>query len=186
MRPVQQLTFDAFRDRRATTFTAIADQRAPRRIPWALPAVRMSALALVFWQQPSLWAYQRRRQQRTGRSHLERGCQVEELPAETQRREIVDGGPTAPVRRVVPQTCDQRRRGGWTTRFVTEVGGTKHSRPFIIGENINRYRILKRLSVHTGYAKTVPWCPTCGQCEDTWPELSVGRQWYCKKSGSTF
>ena len=119
MRPLQTLTFEALRDELRTTFRAIVDQRDPRRITWGLPAVLMRAVALVFCQHPSLLEDQRRRQQRTGRSNLERVFQVEELPSDTQMREILDGVPTEPLRRVLPQTFAQRRRVGWTTRFVT-------------------------------------------------------------------
>ena len=123
MRPLKKLTFDAFRDGLSTTFAQIADKRDPRRITWELPAVLMSAFAMLFFQHPSLLEYQRRMQQRTGRSNLERVFAVEELPSDTQMREILDGVPTEPLRRVLPQTFAQMRRVGWTTRFVTEVAG---------------------------------------------------------------
>ena len=126
MRPLQKLTFDAFRDMLATTFAAIADQRDPRRITWELPAVLMSAFAMLFFQHPSLLEYQRRMQRRTGRSNLERVFAVEEIPSDTQLREILDGVPTEPLRHVLPQTFEQMRRVGWTSRFVTAVGGEKY------------------------------------------------------------
>jgi hypothetical protein len=126
MRPLTKLTFDAFRDLLATTFAAIADPRDPRRITWEMPAVLLSAFAMLFFQHPSLLEYQRRMQKRTGRSNLERVFQVEALPSDTQMREILDGVPTEPLRRVLPQTFEQMRRVGWTTRFVTEVAGQKY------------------------------------------------------------
>jgi hypothetical protein len=126
MRPLQTLTFAAFRDLLATTFAEIADQRDPRRITWELSAVLMSAFAMLFFQHPSLLEYQRRMQKRTGVSNLERVFGVEELPSDTQMREILDGVPTEPLRRVLPQTFEQMRRVGWVTRFVTEVAGQKY------------------------------------------------------------
>jgi hypothetical protein len=123
MRPLKKLTFDAFRDMLATTFAEIADPRDPHRITWELPAVLMSAFAMLFFQHPSLLEYQRRMQQRTGRSNLERVFAVEAIPSDTQMREILDGVPPEPLRRVLPQTFEQMRRVGWTTRFVTEVAG---------------------------------------------------------------
>jgi hypothetical protein len=126
MRPLKKLTFEAFRDLLATTFIQIADHRDPRRITWELPAVLMSAFAMLFFQHPSLLEYQRRMQQRTGRSNLERVFAVEEIPSDTQMREILDGVPTEPLRRVLPQTFEQMRRVGWTTRFVTEVAGERY------------------------------------------------------------
>ena len=126
MRPLQTLTFEAFRDRLATTFAAIADQRDPRRITWELPAVLMSAFAMLFFQHPSLLEYQRRMQKRTGQSNLERVFAVAELPSDTQMREILDGVPPERLRRVLPQTFEQMRRVGWTARFVTAVAGQQY------------------------------------------------------------
>jgi hypothetical protein len=126
MRPLQTLTFATFRDLLATTFAEIADPRDPRRITWEMPAVLMSAFAMLFFQHPSLLEYQRRMQKRSGVSNLERVFAVQEIPSDTQMREILDGVPTEPLRRVLPQTFEQMRRVGWTTRFVTEVGGEKY------------------------------------------------------------
>jgi hypothetical protein len=126
MRPLRKLTFDAFRAELATTFAQLADPRDPQRITWELPAVLMSAFAMLFFQHPSLLEYQRRMQKRTGRSNLERIFQVEAIPSDTQMREILDGVPTEPLRRVLPQTFEQIRRVGWTARFVTEVAGENY------------------------------------------------------------
>jgi hypothetical protein len=83
----------------------------------------MSAFAMFFFQHPSLLEYQRRLQKQTGQSNLERVFQVAAIPSDTQMREIVDGVPTDPLRRLLPQTFEQMRRVGWTARFVTAVGG---------------------------------------------------------------
>ena len=56
MRPLQTLTFEAFRDELAATFAQIADPRDPQRLTWELPAVLMSAFARLFFQHPSLLA----------------------------------------------------------------------------------------------------------------------------------
>jgi hypothetical protein len=102
MRPLKKLTFAAFRDGLVATFAQIADSRDPRRITWELPAVLMSAFAMLFFQHPSLLEYQRRMQQRTGRSNLGRVFAMEKIPSDTQMREILDGVPTEPLRRVLP------------------------------------------------------------------------------------
>jgi hypothetical protein len=125
MRPLKTLTFDAFRDDLAPLFAQIEDMRDPARLTWELPAVLMSAFALLFFPHPSLVEYQRRLKERTGQSNLERVFRVAAIPSDTQRREIVDGVPTEPIRRVLPQPVEQMRRVGWTARFVTEVGGEK-------------------------------------------------------------
>lgn len=126
MRPLRTLTFEAFRDELAATFAQIEDPRNPQRLTWELPAVLMSAFAMFFFQHPSLLEYQRRMKHQTGRSNLERVFQVAEIPSDTQMREILDGVPTEPLRRVLPQTFEQMRRVGWTARFVAEVAGEKY------------------------------------------------------------
>src|SRR5215471_1556142 len=125
MRPLKKLTFDANRNELARTFAQIEDTRDPSRLTWELPAVLMSAFALLFFQHPSLLEYQRRLKERTGQSNLERVFGGVAIPSDTQMREILDGVPTEPIRRVLPQTFEQMRRVGWTARFVTEVGGEK-------------------------------------------------------------
>ena len=87
----------------------MADQHDPRRLTGEFPAVWMSAFAMLFFHYPSLVDYQRRMQQRTGRSHRERVVQVEEPPSATPRREIRDGVPTEPLRPVLPQTVAPMR-----------------------------------------------------------------------------
>ena len=127
MRPLKKLTFDAFRDELATTFAQIAYPRDPQRLTWEMPAVLMSAFAMLFFQHPSLLEYQRRMKQRRGQSNLERVFQVVAIPSDTQMREILDGVPPEPLRRVLPQTFEQMRRVGWTVRLVTEVAGQTDS-----------------------------------------------------------
>jgi len=77
MRPLKTLTFDAFRDQLATTFAQIDDPRDPARLTWEMPAVLMSAFAMFFFHHLSLLEYQRRMQQRTGQSNLERVFRVQ-------------------------------------------------------------------------------------------------------------
>ncbi len=126
MRPLKSFTFEVFRDLLAKTFKEISDKRDPWRITWELPAVLMSAFAMLFFQHPSLLEYQRRMKKQTGQSNLERVFQVEKIPSDTQMRKILDGAPTEPLRRVLPQAFEQLRRVGWTGRFVTEVAGEKY------------------------------------------------------------
>jgi hypothetical protein len=91
----------------------------------------MSAFAMLFFQHPSLLEYQRRLKQQTGQSNLERVFGVAAIPSDTQMREILDGVPTDPLRRVLPQTFEQMRRVGWTARFVTVVASQK-SYPIVL------------------------------------------------------
>src|SRR5581483_3008522 len=126
MRPLQSLTFEAFRDLLNSVFKRISDKRDPRRITWEMPAVLMSAFAMFFFQHPNLLEYQRRMKKKSGRSNLERVFQVAGLPSDTQMREILDGVPVEPLRRVLPEVFERMRRIGWTLRFVTELDGRQY------------------------------------------------------------
>ena len=126
MRPLKSLTFEAFRNLLAKAFREIPDQRDPTRITWEMPGVLMSAFAMFYFQHPNLLEYQRRMKKKNGRSNLQRVFGVEDLPSDTQMREILDGAPIEPLRRVLPETFERMRRVGWTVRFVTAVNGEKY------------------------------------------------------------
>lgn len=126
MRPLKSLTFEAFRDLLASAFKQIPDPRDPRRITWEMPAVLMSAFALFFFQHPNLLEYQRRMKKKSGRSNLERVFGIENLPSDTQMREILDGAPIEPLLGVLAAVFERMRRVGWTVKFVTEVEGQKY------------------------------------------------------------
>lgn len=125
MRPLKSLTFEAFRNLLASVFRQIPDPRDPRRITWEMPAVMMSAFAMFFFQHPSLLEYQRRMKKKSGRSNLERVFGIEDLPSDTQMREILDGAPIEPLLGVLSEVFERMRRVGWTVKFVTEVEGRK-------------------------------------------------------------
>lgn len=52
--------------------------------------------------------------------------QVEDLPSDTQMREILDGVTIEPLREVLSETFERRRRAEWSLKFVTEVTGVLH------------------------------------------------------------
>ncbi len=97
---MKKVTVEAFRDGRAQAFPPIPDKRVPQRMRWELPAVLRSAVAMSFFQHPSVREDQRRLKQQGGRSHLERVFEGEEIPSDAQLREMLAGVPTEPLRRV--------------------------------------------------------------------------------------
>jgi len=72
------------------------------------------------------------------------------------------------------------------TIVAEDPAGFPQSKPFVTGENINRYKILKRLHIDTSRAKTLPKCPACEQCDPTWADITVGKTWHCSNCGNTF
>lgn len=127
MRPLQHLTFEAYRDLLGAQFRQVPDERDPQRIIWKLHDVLMSGFAMFFFQHPNLLQFQQRMKQERGQSNLQRLFGVRGVPSETQMRELLDT-PAAlePLRRVLPQVFEQMRKTGWTSRLVTEVNGTNY------------------------------------------------------------
>lgn len=127
MRPLQHLTFEAYRDLLRAQFRQVQDERNPQRITWKLHDVLMSGFAMFFFQHPNLLQFQQRMQQQTGQSNLQRLFGVRSVPSDTQMRELLDN-PAAlePLRRVLPQVFEQMRKTGWTSRFVTTINGANY------------------------------------------------------------
>lgn len=125
MRPAIHLTFEAIVALLGRTFERLPDARDPNRLTYPLRDAAMSALACFFFQDPSLLAFQRRMQSRANRNNLETMFGVDAIPSDTQLREILDGVPTDPVRRLLGYVFERYRRSGWAAQFKTsrEVGG---------------------------------------------------------------
>jgi hypothetical protein len=127
MRPLQHLTFEAYRELLGTQFGQIPDKRDPQRIDWKLPDVLMSAFAMFYFQHPSMLQFQQSMEKKTGQSNLQRLFGVTSVPSDTQMRTLLDD-PAAqePVRRVLPLVFERMRQTGWTTRFVTPLHGVNY------------------------------------------------------------
>jgi len=70
--------------------------------------------------------------------------------------------------------------------IVAETPMTKRYAPFVIGENINRYRILKRLYIDTSRARRFPRCPKCNAVRASWDDLDTGSTWKCAECKTSF
>ena len=153
MRPLQQLTFAALRDLLRAQFRQVPDPRAPQRITWQLHEVLMSGFAMFFFQHPSLLQFQQSMAKQTGQSNLQRLFGVQQVPSDTQMRELLDTPAAAePLRRVLPQVFERMRQTGWTTRFVTAVNG------------VNYYTVVLDGSQYFSSEKIQ--CPACVRRQD--------------------
>ncbi len=125
MRSPIHLTFEAMVALLGRTFERLPDARDPNRLTYSMRDAAMSALACFFFQDPSLLAFQRRLKTKVNSSNLESMFGVEAIPSDTQLREILDGAPTDPVRRMLGQVFERYRRSGWAAEFKTsrDVGG---------------------------------------------------------------
>ncbi|MGE0884292.1 MAG: hypothetical protein AB7P14_12170 [Blastocatellales bacterium] len=83
MRPLQHLTFEAYRELLRAQFRQAPDARDPQRINWKLHDVLMSGFAMFCFQHPSLLQFQQSMEKQTGQSNLQRLFGVQSVPSDT-------------------------------------------------------------------------------------------------------
>jgi hypothetical protein len=126
MRPLKSLTLEAMIERLSEAFGRVPDERAEERINYPMHDTLMSGFAMMFFQHPSLLQFQRVMKQKRQRCNLETIFGVKEVPSDTQMREIVDGAPVEPLRRLLPELVEAMRRAGWAEPFKTHVPSGEH------------------------------------------------------------
>jgi hypothetical protein len=126
MRPLKSLTLEAIVDLLGTTFGEVEDPRAAAQLSYPLHDTLMSGFALMFFQHPSRLQFQRARASKRRRCNLQTIFGVNEIPSDTQRREILDGVEPEAIRGVLPQLWEKVRRAGWSGRFTTTLPSGAH------------------------------------------------------------
>jgi hypothetical protein len=126
MRPLKSLTLEAIVALLTAQFSEIADARAGEQLRYSLPATLMSGFAMMFFQHPSLLQFQRAMERKRRRCNLQTIFGVQEIPSDTQMREILDGVEPEMLREVLPQLWEKVRRVGWSRRFTTTVPRGQH------------------------------------------------------------
>lgn len=117
MRPLKSLTLEGMMSRLSDAFARIPDPRAENLIDYPLPDTLMSGFAMMFFQHPSLLQFQRAMKQKRKRCNLETIFGVQAVPSDTQMREVLDGVPIEPLRRLLPELFEGVRRAGWANQF---------------------------------------------------------------------
>ena len=98
MRPLKSLTLEAMVDLLATTCGAVNDLRVADQLRYRLSDTLLSGFAVMFFQQPSLWQFQRAMEHKRRRCKVQTIFGVHEVPSDTQRREILAGVAPAAIR----------------------------------------------------------------------------------------
>jgi hypothetical protein len=132
MRKPIHLTFEAVVALLARTFEQLPDRRLPARVKFPLRDSMLSAFAMFFFQHPSMLQFQHKLKHRTGRSNLETIFSVKDVPSDTQLRDILDGAPFEPLRRLLVVIFERYRRSGWAWEFRTSDAVGKRFYPVAI------------------------------------------------------
>lgn len=132
MRQPIHLTFEAIVALLARTFEKLPDRRDPARVKYPLRDSCLSAFAMFFFQHPSMLQFQHKLKHRSGRCNLESIFAVKDVPSDTQLREILDGAPAEPLRRLLAVIFERYRRSGWAWEMRTSDAVGKRFYPVAI------------------------------------------------------
>lgn len=104
------LRFLALRDSLAAHIDLIADQRQASKVSYALRDCYLSGFAMFYLQDPSLLEFQRRFQQTIQSNNLSTVFGVEQIPADSQLRGLIDSHPYERLLGVYAQWFHRLRR----------------------------------------------------------------------------
>ena len=85
----KHLSFSGLRKIASQRFEQVEDQRRGP-VEYSIHDCLMSALAMMFFQDPSILQFQKRLQETANRNNLQTLFNVEKIPAETQMRDVID------------------------------------------------------------------------------------------------
>ena len=91
MKIKKHLNFTSLRKKATEVFESIPDCRQKSKVTISIHDAMMSGLACMYFQNPSLLQFQKRMQEEQHRNNLSTLFAVEQIPKETQMREITDG-----------------------------------------------------------------------------------------------
>jgi hypothetical protein len=126
MRPLKSVTLEAIVKLLRTTFSAVVDGRMAEQCRYVLADTLMSGFAMMFFQHPSLLQFQRAMAKKRQRCNLQTIFEVQEIPSDTQMREILDGVEVESLRGLLPKLWEKVRRAGWSGRFTTTLPSGAH------------------------------------------------------------
>jgi hypothetical protein len=90
MNPKKHLSFGSLRNSLSSLFCDLPDRREPAKIDYSIHDAMMSGFACMYFQDPSLLQFQERLKEAENRHNLETLFAVNNIPGQTQLRDIVD------------------------------------------------------------------------------------------------
>ena len=111
------LRFLSLRDVLTSHIDDIADQRQAAKVTYVLRDCYLSGFAMFYLQDPSLLEFQRRFQQTIQSNNLSTVFGVQQIPADSQLRELIDGHPYEPLLGVYAQWLHRLRQARLLERY---------------------------------------------------------------------
>jgi hypothetical protein len=118
----KHLSFSAMRKALSELFEEIDDPRQAGKVDYCLHDCFMSALAMMFFQDPSLLAFQQRMQQHLQDSNLKAMFAVANIPTDSALRQTLDEVPTPALHPAFSMLLGRLQRGRQLDAFKLESG----------------------------------------------------------------
>ena len=118
----KQLSFSAIRKALSALFHTIDDPRQAGKVGYSLHDCLMSALAMMFFQDPSVLSFQRRMQDRFQDSNLKAIFAVENIPSDSALRQTLDNIPMGAIALAFPMLFQRLQRGKQLDAFKLDSG----------------------------------------------------------------
>jgi hypothetical protein len=111
MHEKKHLGFTELKAAMADCFRQIHDPRQAGKVDHCMHDVLMSGFAMMFFQDPSILAFQTRLQESSQKNNLSGVFGVGSIPKDTQMRDIIDIVPTEAFSHIFPEFLNRLQRG---------------------------------------------------------------------------
>lgn len=118
----KHLSFNAMRKALSELFEQIDDPRQAGKVDYSLHDCLMSALAMMYFQDPSILSFQRRMHDRMQSSNLKTMFAVEKIPSDSVLRETLDTIPTGDIYPAFSILLNHLQRGKQLVPYQLESG----------------------------------------------------------------
>jgi hypothetical protein len=118
----KHLSFSAMRKALSELFEQIDDTRQAGKVDYSLHDCLMSALAMMFFQDPSVLSFQRRMHDSLQNSNLKSMFGVQSIPSDSVLRKTLDTIPTEAIHPVFCLLLNRLQRGKQLAAFTLESG----------------------------------------------------------------
>jgi hypothetical protein len=113
----KHLGFTALRAAISECFRQIKDPRQAEKVDHCLHDVLMSGFAMMFFQDPSLLAFQRRLEEKAHTNNLSTFFDIDSIPKDTQMRDVIDSIPTEVFGGIFSSFLHHLQRGRQLCRY---------------------------------------------------------------------
>lgn len=186
------LSFSALTQALSSHFNPIADPRQQGKCDFSYNDILMSAFACMYFQDPSLLQFQKRTEEKEGRNNLRNLFGVENIPKDSQLRDVLDSIPAAELAPIFKDFFERLRRHKHLEDYailpntlLCAIDGTQYHRSKTVncehcltkahktGDVTYSHGVLQGAIMHPAKKQVIPVMPEAIQNTDPSPGSST-------------